>query len=130
MKRENIKSRVYYMNVSTGSVDTGENWLADFRAEAAREGCSWEDWGGHKLTPVSPLGATKEGKVHFVSWLTENLSEDILVDMFSAWISQAVDRATQREDLSYELETHLSVRNCPIQYSFSPEHLEWEEVED
>jgi len=41
------------MNPATGSVDTLENWKAEFRAAQADEpGLTWEAWGGATLVAV------------------------------------------------------------------------------
>ncbi len=49
MRQNEINNAHTYINPATGSIDTGESWLADFAARDAEMTPTWEDWGGDKL---------------------------------------------------------------------------------
>lgn len=42
----------FYMNIPTGSVDTGENWEADFNGRDKKDFPTWQDWCGDSLIKV------------------------------------------------------------------------------
>lgn len=42
----------FYMNIQTGSVNTGYDWEADFNGRDKKDFPTWEDWGGDSLIEV------------------------------------------------------------------------------
>ena len=51
-----LKENVYYMNPCTGSVDSGFNWMDDFKNQNFEETLDWKAWGGESLIEVVKLG--------------------------------------------------------------------------
>lgn len=47
-----LNENLYYMNPSTGSVDTGAGWLKDFDQRDDKTQ-SWQEWGGDMLIHVT-----------------------------------------------------------------------------
>lgn len=55
MEKSEIKKEARYMNPTTGSVDTGENWLADFEAREDKDQ-SFAGWCPAGLIEVNEHG--------------------------------------------------------------------------
>ena len=65
-KRQHLDDEKFYMNPFTENVDTGENWLADFRARKDKSE-DWEAWGGNELVAVVNILAGK-GSGYITCW--------------------------------------------------------------
>ena len=52
LKMDAINPNVNYLNPATGSVDTGESWLAEFEARDTEIAPTWKDWAPKGLVEV------------------------------------------------------------------------------
>lgn len=91
MKLKNMQFKRHYININTGTVQTGGNWLADFQTDQLQDSeLTWEQWEGGALSELNEFESFESGQqenscLEFIANCQRWKAEAVEADVVRVW---------------------------------------------